>query len=151
MQLGPNFKFGTLLLIVAFVISGAALFGAAQLVKDDSPAAAAGGEGPDGGGGTPGGPVAVRIVAKDLKFDKRSINAGATAPVSVTLDNQDPGVLHNIAFYTNNRATTKIAGSEAAAGPVVEDVKFAAPSAAGNYFFRCDVHPDTMTGTLTVR
>jgi plastocyanin len=150
MQLGPNFKLGTLLLIVAFVISAAALFGGAQLVKDNSQASASGGEGPDGGGGG-GGPVAVRIVAKDLKFDKRSFVAGPGAPVSVTLDNQDAGVLHNIAFYTNSRATTKIAGSDPAGGPILQEVKFTAPSAPGNYFYRCDVHPDTMSGTFTVR
>jgi hypothetical protein len=31
----------------------------------------------------------------------------------------------------------------------VDDTVFDVP-AAGNYFFRCDVHPQTMTGTFRV-
>jgi hypothetical protein len=31
----------------------------------------------------------------------------------------------------------------------VDDTVFTTP-AAGNYFFRCDVHPTSMTGTFTV-
>ena len=149
MQLGPNFKFGTLLLIVAFAVSAVALYGGSQLVDEDKVSAEAGGGEVGGPGG--GGPVSVHIVAKNLLFDKRTISAGSGAQITVTLDNQDAGVLHNIAFYTNRSATTKIAGTNPVAGPLVEEIKFPAPSAPGNYFFRCDVHPDTMTGTLTVR
>ena len=36
------------------------------------------------------------------------------------------------------------------AGPGVDDTVFTIP-AAGSYFFRCDIHPTTMTGTFTVR
>jgi hypothetical protein len=149
MQLGPNFKFGTLLLVVVFAVSAVALYAASQLVDEDKVAAEAGNGGAGGPGG--GGPVSVRIVAKTLTFDKRTISAGPGAQITVTLDNQDAGVLHNIAFYTNRSATTKIAATNPAAGPILEELKFAAPTAAANYFYRCDVHPDTMTGTLTVR
>jgi plastocyanin len=148
MRLGPNFKIGTLMLVVVFALATAGLFAGAQLVKDDS-VAAGGGNGSDEP--APSGPVTVRIVGKDQKFDKRSFTAGIGSQVTVTFDNQDPGVLHNIAFYTNRSATTKIGGTEVKPGPVVEDLHFAAPSSAGNFFYRCDVHPDTMTGTMVVK
>jgi hypothetical protein len=91
------------------------------------------------------------VVAKDLKFDRSSIAAGSGAPVTITLDNQDAGVLHNIAFYTTRAATTRIAVGELFAGVATKDLAFTAPSSGGNFFFRCDVHPDTMTGTFIVQ
>jgi hypothetical protein len=147
MQIGPNFKYGTLLLIVAFVVSAAGLYGGAVLVDVDKQASAEG----QNGDVTPGGPVAITIIGKDLKFDKRSFTVGVGSPVTVTLDNQDPGVLHNIAFYTNNRATQKIAGTDVVPGPRIDVLRFTAPDAPGNAFYRCDVHPDTMTGSMIVR
>jgi len=45
--------------------------------------------------------VAVTIIAKNILFDKRSFTAGVGSQITVTLDNQDAGVLHNIAFYTS--------------------------------------------------
>jgi len=35
-------------------------------------------------------------------------------------------------------------------GPRQVEYGFVAPTAPGNYFFRCDVHPDQMTGTFVV-
>jgi plastocyanin len=147
----PNLKYGVPLFLVVFVVSALALYGGAELVGNGgSSASAEGGPGDTGGGGA-GGPVSARIVAKDLQYNPRTIRAAPGAEVNVTLDNQDPGVLHNIAFYTNNRATDKIFGSELVPGPRVENFRFTAPSSPGAYFFRCDVHPDTMNGTFAVR
>jgi plastocyanin len=148
---GINLTLGTLMLLVVFGIASVALYGAAQLVQTEDAASADAGGGEDGSGGVPGGPVAVRVVAKELKFDKRSLAASPGASVTITLDNQDAGVIHNLAVYTNNRATQSIVVGPLAAGPIVEDIKFTAPSAPGNYFYRCDAHPDTMTGTFSVR
>ena len=148
-QLGPSFKFGALLFVLAFVVSAAALYGGAQLVDEEKPASAAA----DGGGsGVPGGPVTVTIVAKNLTFNPRQIIASPNAPVTATLDNQDSGVLHNLAFYPGRTASGgPIAATETFQGPGTRQVSFKAPAAPGNYAFRCDVHPDTMNGTLTVR
>ena len=85
------------------------------------------------------------------KAFRRSITASPGAQVTVTLQNQDSGVAHNIAFYTNNKATDSIAKGNLISGPATEDVSFTAPASPGNYFFRCDAHPDTMTGTFAVR
>jgi plastocyanin len=144
---GINLTVGALLLIVSFGITAPALWGAAQLVKEDEVAEANGG----GGGGATGGPVAVTLLAKNLSFDPTSITASIGVEVTVTLDNQDAGVLHNVAFYTDRSASSAIHVGELITGVATEDVVFTAPSTPGSYFFRCDVHPDTMTGAFNVQ
>jgi plastocyanin len=144
---GINLTVGVLLLVVSFGISAPALWGAAQLVKEDEVAEADNG----GGGGATGGPVAVTLVAQNLSFDLSSIAASAGVGVTVTLDNQDAGVLHNVAFYTNPSASSAIFVGDLLTGPATEDVVFNSPATPGSYFFRCDVHPDTMTGAFVVQ
>jgi len=108
--------------------------------------------------GTPGGPSSsasaapgtLTLVAKNLAYDKRTLGALPNSQVTLVLDNQDAGVLHNFALYTNNRATQKIFVGELVTGPGKATYTFKAPG-AGNYYFRCDVHPDQMTGTFAVK
>jgi plastocyanin len=57
----------------------------------------------------------------------------------------------NAAFYTNNRATQSIFVGELITGVTSATATFKAPTTGGNYYFRCDVHPDTMNGTFSVR
>ena len=142
-----NLKLGFPLLIIVFVLSSLALYGGAQLVKQDDVAADDGVV--DGGPGP--GPVSVTIVAQNLLFDKERLVANAGSEFNVTLDNQDAGVPHNIAFYTDNSASQAIIVGELITGPAMETITFTAPAAPGNYFFRCDVHPDTMTGAFVVQ
>jgi hypothetical protein len=96
------------------------------------------------------GETVLQLRALNLLFDKRALTATANSPVTVQLDNADAGVLHNFALYNNSTASQKIFGGELTTGPVVTNYKFTAP-AAGTYFFRCDVHPDTMTGSFSAR
>jgi plastocyanin len=151
---GKNLRYGVPLLVASFAIFAVALFGIAQLLNE-KPAAAddgGGGGGGNGGGGTvvAGQPVAVTVVAKDIQFQPRAIKAGVGVEVTVTLDNQDAGVLHNISFYTTPQASEVIFEGELFPGVATKEEVFTAPASAGNYFFRCDVHPDQMTGTFIV-
>lgn len=145
-KLGPNFKLGTLLFVLVFGLSTAALYGGAQLVHVEEAASADGGD-----DFVPGGPVNVTIVGKNILFEPRSVTASAGAAVTVVFDNQDAGVLHNIHFFGNRNRSSSLAQSPVKAGPAQDTVTFTAPSAPGNYPFICDVHPDTMTGNLVVR
>lgn len=148
---GINVKLGVPLLIIVFVISSLALYGGAQLVKQDEASAdATAGDGPGGGPVGPG-PVSVTIVAQNLAFDLSTLTGNAGSEFNVTLDNQDAGVLHNIAFYTDRGLSQLIYGSELVAGPIIQMNTFTAPAAPGTYFFRCDVHPDTMSGAFIVQ
>ena len=148
---GINMTVGVLLLIVAFGVTAPALWGAAQLVKEDEVAQANGGGGGGGGGGATGGPVSVTLVAQNILFDISTITASPSVEVTVTLDNRDAGVLHNVAFYTDRTASTSIFVGELVTGPTVIEETFTSPGTPGNYFFRCDVHPDTMTGAFIVQ
>lgn len=92
-------------------------------------------------------PDAVRIAAKDLAFSTSSLSAPADEPFQIAFDNQESPP-HNVAIYRDSSATEKVFGSDPFSGPAV--VTYHVPAlAAGDYFFRCDVHPN-MSGLLTV-
>jgi cytochrome c oxidase subunit 2 len=96
----------------------------------------------------------LKVVAKGIKFDVKDLSVEAGKPVTVTLDNQDAGVQHNWALYQSESAAKKnskpIAATATKEGPGQAAVSFTLAK-AGTYFFRCDVHPTTMTGTLVAR
>ncbi len=95
-------------------------------------------------------PIAVQLTAKNLKYDKDTITLAANSAVTVTLDNQDSGVLHNFSIYKNSSATDKLFAGDFTTGPETKTYSFTSPP-PGTYYFRCDVHPDTMHGTLIVK
>ena len=97
-----------------------------------------------GGGGTASS--AIKLVAKDIKFDLSTITVAADKPFTITFDNED-SVPHNVAIFEGSDATGKnVFRGKIDAGPktLTYDVS-ALP--AGTYYFHCDVHP-TMNGTL---
>lgn len=95
--------------------------------------------------------VRVDLIAKNLKFDKNTITVPAGAQVTVVFDNQDASIPHNFAVYTDSVAGTAIFKGQNISGVKQTIYTFTAPSAPGNYFFRCDVHPVLMTGTFVVQ
>lgn len=144
---GINLTMGVVLLIVSFGVTAPALWGAAQVVKEDEVAQADA----DAGGGATGGPASLTVVSQNLQFDPNRITVSAGVEVTITHDNRDAGVLHNVAVYTNPSAQSPIYVGELTTGPAVIDYVFTSPSTPGEYFFRCDVHPDTMTGAFIVQ
>jgi plastocyanin len=96
----------------------------------------------------------VEVVAQAIAFNTREIRVQTGGQVRIRLDNRDSNVEHNVAFYQSQSSTTAplAPGSIGTtfAGPGIDDTVFTIP-AAGNYFFRCDVHPTTMTGTFVVQ
>ena len=145
MKPGINMTLGAVLFLVVFGISAPVLYGAAQLVKTED----AGGA-DAGGGGATGGPVTVNIAAQNLQFSVRQITASPGVQVTIIFENREP-IPHNVSFYTNRSATSAIYKSELVTGPTTVTERFTSPSSPGSYFFRCDAHPDTMTGTFTVQ
>ncbi len=145
------FSLVPLALVFAGVIVGSIHFAGADSQKEiyPTPPPRPAGTAPPPPSAPPGATV-LQLAARTLLFDKRSLSAAANQPVVLQFNNEDVGTLHNFAIYTNRNATTKIFGSDLVTGPKVETLNFTAP-APGSYFFRCDVHPDTMTGTFTSR
>jgi plastocyanin len=103
------------------------------------------GEGP-GGGPPPGGGLSLE--AKNIAFDPKTLSAPAGGQVTVHFTNADAGTPHNFSIYTDESATQPIFQGQIVNGPGSADYGFAAPP-AGSYFFRCDVHPTLMSGTIT--
>ena len=148
---GTSLQVGIVVLVVVFAVSSLSLYGGARLVAQEAPeeeiAAENGGKPP-----VPGVPedTFINLIALNILFDQRALTASVGGSVTVRLDNQDAGVLHNFAFFTDQSASTVIFQGEIFPGPDVMEYTFEAP-AAGTYFFRCNVHPDTMTGSFVVQ
>jgi plastocyanin len=105
-----------------------------------------GGGGQPGGGGEPGGGVTVE--AQNLAFDTSEIDLPADAPSTITFDNQDAGVPHNIAIYNDSSLAEALFTGEIVTGPTTADYQVPALT-AGEYYFHCDVHPN-MNGSVVV-
>jgi nitrite reductase (NO-forming) len=98
---------------------------------------------------TPKG-TALKLVAHNTVFDTACLAAPAGKAFTIAFDNQDPAIPHNMSIYTDDSATTALFTGEMVTGP--KKVTYDVPALdAGTYFFRCDVHPTTMTGTFIVR
>jgi plastocyanin len=91
----------------------------------------------------------VELMAMDSVFDADCLAAAAGKPFEIVLDNMDAGIPHNVAIYTDESAETPLFVGETFSGPDVVTDQVPALE-AGSYFFRCDVHPTTMTGTFEV-
>ena len=120
--------------------------------SDDDNGGEGGGDGPNqtgsAGNGNANGELA--IVAEDNLFNKEELTAPANTEVSLEFDNQDAGVLHNVSVYRSSDAQEVIFRGELFPGVETRTYNFETPE-SGEYFFRCDVHPDTMTGTFIAR
>ena len=97
--------------------------------------------------------VIVISAVPTLKFDRDSIVVEPGSQITVKFINEEPGVPHNWAAYTDESATEPIPGSitEICTAPCEQEVTFTAPTEPGEYYFRCDVHPTVMTGRFEVK
>jgi outer membrane protein assembly factor BamB/plastocyanin len=87
-----------------------------------------------------------------LSFNTAELSATAGAKVTLTYTNTST-IPHNWHLFDGGDGSSpSIAATSIKAGPNdVETISFTVPSAAGRYFFRCDVHPTLMTGFLVVQ
>ncbi len=111
------------------------------------------------------GPFLDTVTIKASDFDYKEITLPPGVEFTMTLDNQDDSVAHNIIFYQGDVAALDqpvlegcIAGceddgtavrTELATGIVQHTFTFTTPP-PGQYAFWCDVHPDTMIGMLII-
>ena len=123
--------------------------------------------GGEGGGFVPVqlGPFLDTITIKASDFDYKEVTLPPGVEFTMTLDNQDDSVAHNIIFYQGDVAALDepvlegcISGceddgtavrTELATGIIQHTFTFTTPP-PGQYAFWCDVHPDTMVGMLII-
>ena len=83
-------------------------------------------------------------------FGQTTLSAPADEDFIICFDNQDTGVQHNVEVLTQAPPDGEsIAAGGIIVGPAQENLDVPAQP-EGAYFYQCDVHPTTMTGTLDV-
>jgi plastocyanin len=108
---------------------------------------------PSQGGGTcaPTDSTDLTIVAANSLFDVNCLAVTPATKFAVTLDNQDP-VPHDFSIYPSssdlqNPLFSSLADPNAGESSTTYDID---PLDEGTYFFQCDFHPTSMTGTFIV-
>jgi plastocyanin len=103
---------------------------------------------PSSASAPPTGGVTTTVTASGLAFDTQTITLPANKATTLTFDNQDAGVPHDIAIFPDASATNPLFTGDIVVG--VKSVDYQIPALKpGSYYFHCDVHPD-MNGTVTV-
>lgn len=146
------------MLIVFLLLILAGTFGAAFISLDDGQDSASGGPAslstpqptPTAQASPPAGSVIQIAMVPAIKFDRDELILPANQEIAVEADNRDGGIPHNWAAYVDESAAELVAKTEICNAPCLREVSFTTP-APGEYFFRCDVHPTTMVGKLTVK
>jgi plastocyanin len=83
-----------------------------------------------------------------LGFDVQALTVPADTPLTIAFDNPDAGVQHNFAIFTSNDLKSALFQGEIITGPAT--ITYRAPALPkGAHHFVCDVHPQTMFGTIT--
>lgn len=104
--------------------------------------------GPEAPGGTGPGPGGgVTVVAQNIAFDTSTIRL-EPVPTTITFENRDAGVQHDIAIYADSSLADELFGGELVTGPATVD--YAVPALPpGEHYFQCNVHPN-MNGSVVV-
>jgi plastocyanin len=111
----------------------------------ETPEATAASETPSAGAGEG---TTITIIGVSSTFDEEELEAPA-GPITIVFDNQDSGIVHNVRFFDGDDADADVVGeTELEIGPIEQTLDMDLDE--GSYFFQCDAHPATMTGTLVV-
>lgn len=98
--------------------------------------------------------ISAPVGASASGFDTNCLAAPAEEAFTIEFNNQDTAVSHNVSVFTDSSAATRVGGAADAADIIIgpATVTYSVdPLDAGTYFFRCDVHPTTMTGALVIK
>lgn len=92
----------------------------------------------------------VEVVATDFAFAPTTLTATAGEAVSITLDNQGAAP-HTMTLYEDEAYATAVAGADTqnVAGGATGGITVTFDEAQ-TYYFRCEVHPAQMEGTIEV-
>jgi len=107
----------------------------------------------EGEGAGPGGEAVVALAAPEgaaaTGFSTDALSVPSDVPFTLAFENADPGVPHNVVIYDGPDAEApQLFRGELVTGPGTVDYAVE-PVVEGEFFFNCEVHPTTMTGTMT--
>ena len=86
--------------------------------------------------------------ASSKGFAETELAVPAGAPIELSFDNQEQSVQHNVSVWeVEDFSGTPLFSGELVTGPSTVEYSIQGLT-AGTYYFRCDVHPTTMTGTI---
>jgi plastocyanin len=88
------------------------------------------------------------LVAKNVTFVQKSLTVLGTKGFTIKFNNDDP-TAHNVGIFDKEGGKELFKGS-VVTGPNTTDYEVKALK-AGGYYYQCDIHPDSMNGTLTVK
>jgi cytochrome c oxidase subunit II len=92
-----------------------------------------------------------QLAAKSTAFDKECLSEAANRAFTLTFNNEDAGIPHNVVIFKGKDATAPVAfRGQLFPGPAIQRYQVPALQ-AGRYFYHCDAHPDAMTGTLVMK
>jgi plastocyanin len=89
------------------------------------------------------------LVAKNTQYNKTALEATANQNFEIKFSNEDAGVYHNVAIWTEPSGGSPIVNGQPLQGVNKITYTFSVPQ-PGTYAFRCDFHAN-MTGTLTIK
>lgn len=98
----------------------------------------------------PSGGTTLELVAKNVQFDKKELSAPADQPFAIHLANQDPAGLPHDVDIRQSDGKTVLQDKPTVDGGKDTTYDYTALK-AGTYVFICSVHPQNMSGTLTVK
>jgi plastocyanin len=100
----------------------------------------------------PGGEAGeIVIEAEETAFNVDTLVANAGDVVTIRFVNHD-AIPHSLAIYAGEVGGEEIFQIDEITGPEAEEsMEFQVPDEPGEYPFHCEVHPERMTGTLTVQ
>jgi plastocyanin len=102
--------------------------------------------------GAPAAPAApsnsVTLLAKDVAFAQKTLTVLGAKGFTIHFDNED-ATSHNVGIFDKKGGKELFKGS-IVTGPNTTDYKVK-PLKPGDYYYQCDIHPDSMYGALTVK
>jgi plastocyanin len=85
-----------------------------------------------------------------IAFDEKEITVPADTPFTITFENEQAGVDHNVEIFSDAAKTQPLYIGEIITGP--DRIEYPIePLAAGVYPYICTVHPVTMVGEIVVK
>jgi len=112
-----------------------------------TPSAPASAPAPSGSPTAGNGGDTLQLAAQGIKFSTDQLQAPAGKAFSISFENNDSGIAHNVEILDANN--TSVFKGAIFPGVATQNYQVSALK-AGTYSFICDVHPNIMTGTLTV-